>query len=80
MKFKLVIEYEGSVSGTFLGSRINECTKINSIHQYDENGKEIVPVHNYELQDLIDDMTYGKVHETTIKQYGDLDAKLRGES
>lgn len=75
MKIKLVIEYEGNVSGQTLGHRINECTKVVSIHQYDENGKQIIPIHNHEFQDLLDDMNDKQIYETTIEQYGDLDSQ-----
>lgn len=62
MKIKLVIEYEG-----------NKCTKVISIH--DENGKQIIPIHNHEFQDLLDDMNDKQIYETTIEQYGDLDSQ-----
>ena len=73
-KFKLTIEFIGKRDNTPSDLDIDsiEVCEIIDIILQDNTGKEVFPLHDYEFQDLVEDLASMNIDEVQIDKYGDL--------
>lgn len=71
-KFKVTIEFEADRSISEAPEFTFYVQKVTNITVFNQKGKEVKPSHDFEFQDLIDDLS-DDVMDLQIKKYGELD-------